>query len=275
MARPARFQNQLIDYSKLIEQASEAPPYRIFVGYPYTLDKLQNYRDHYKVLGGTFNVNFIFADQDYTGKILVQQIAEQISECHISLFDVSMWNPNVLVELGFAIGINQKTFLLYNNAYSPGVPFASDLVAARRFEYTTTEDLSREVAKILIQCGVREPDYVVRSVIRQICRSDWTPPSATVDQWKKEFEEARLTVKDLVRKVGKNRDIWKTWLDSPDYLNLSRQFYLRFLAREPESEGVRNGRAVEIEKNGFEKNVDDFVDSPEYNNRFGQDIVPF
>jgi len=274
MARPERFQNQIIKYDSLKKQTSGDPPYRIFVGYPYTLDKLQKYREHYKILGGTFNVQFAFADEDYSGKVLVQGIAELISTCHISLFDVSMWNPNVLVELGFAIGINQQTFLLYNNAYSPGVPFASDLVAARRFEYTSTEDLSREVARILIECGERDPEYVVKGVIQQICRSDWTPPTKDIEEWKRDLAEDKTTVKELVRKVGKNSAIWNNWVERGDYQNLSRQFYLRFLGREPENEGVHNGRASWLKDKGIPFNVDNFVDSPEYTNRFGQHIVP-
>jgi DNA-binding helix-hairpin-helix protein with protein kinase domain len=124
--------------------------------------------------------------------------------------------------------------LLYNNAYSPGVPFASDLVAARRFEYTSTEDLSREVARILIECGVRDPEYVVKGVIQQICRSDWTPPTKDIEEWKRDLAEDK-TRKRIVRKL-KELCYLNNWVKE-GLQNLIDNF-LRFLGREPENEGV-------------------------------------
>lgn len=73
-----------------------------------------------------------------------------IREARFCLFDISMWNPNVTLELGIAIGHRQDYYLLFNPEVGQDQP-PSDLGGHDRIQYTSYGKLADGLTKLLLQ----------------------------------------------------------------------------------------------------------------------------
>lgn len=52
-----------------------------------------------------------------TGKVVIHRICEAISDADIFICDLTTLNPNVLFELGFAIGLKKRIWVTLNDSY--------------------------------------------------------------------------------------------------------------------------------------------------------------
>ena len=85
------------------ESGSAQTRKQVFVAYSYRLYPKADYRRVYRYLGEKYDVTFLFADE----KITNMQIMKKI-ETFIRGSDISGWNPNVTLELGFAMAVSDQ-----------------------------------------------------------------------------------------------------------------------------------------------------------------------
>jgi hypothetical protein len=124
-------------------------PARIFVAYPYALPS-DDYRGAFEEVAQTLDVAFDFADELLTNQHVLDKIIDLIEQATFSLFDVTLWNPNVTLELGVAIGRRRPYFLLLDpTKRRTGVP--SDLAGLDRIEYRSYTQLRDGLGKLLRQ----------------------------------------------------------------------------------------------------------------------------
>jgi hypothetical protein len=141
------------------EVAVPAPRCRkLFVAYPYSIPKAY-YRRPFNDLADACDVQFLFADEKITNKQILDKIADMIMTARFSLFDITMWKPNVALELGIANGSGRDYYLLFNptHAVNPkGAEMPSDPGGRDRLEYTSFSELEERLTKLLVQeFGVR------------------------------------------------------------------------------------------------------------------------
>lgn len=89
---------------------------QIFVGHDFKYPPLRRYRRPFEKLAAKYNIDFKFADELHRADHLLDQIEELIERSDYSLFDVSTWNRNVFLELGFARGRRRPNALLFRPA---------------------------------------------------------------------------------------------------------------------------------------------------------------
>ena len=58
-----------------------------------------------------FDVTFIFADEKITNMHIMKKIETFIRGSDFSIFDISGWNPNVTLELGFAMAATEQWYI--------------------------------------------------------------------------------------------------------------------------------------------------------------------
>lgn len=107
---------------------------KVFVACPYDEAKFgfSRYKMELQMLPWTC----LYANTTLHTKHLLEKIKALINEADFSLFDLSMWNPNVALELGLAEGLSCKYksyFILTNARLSRDVP--SDIKGIQRIEY--------------------------------------------------------------------------------------------------------------------------------------------
>src|SRR5215212_6916305 len=84
---------------------------QVFVAYSYRLYPTRDYRRVYKNLEKAFGVSFVFADEKISNLHILQKIVNYIRQSRFGIYDISGWNPNVTLELGLALGMNERTFI--------------------------------------------------------------------------------------------------------------------------------------------------------------------
>ncbi|MDP8225021.1 MAG: phycobilisome rod-core linker polypeptide [Candidatus Lernaella stagnicola] len=269
--------NQIIRHEDLAV-INNAESRDVFVAYPYSLENLHDYRNTYLRLKSNFHANFIFADNEHTGEMLLQKIAAQIKASRMALFDVSMWNANVILELGIAMGLDIPTYIFFNPAYTPHQSIPSDIDGIDRKVYSNIDELSIAVSAVLERHLAVDDDYIIKNAYIQIKHKKLEDQDMT--KYREIYANIGSVPRELIRLLGNEKDSWLPLIEQQEFEELARQFYLRFLAREPENHSVVQGRAFQLEseweKHGeISRNVDDYVNSQEYSNRFGDRIVPY
>lgn len=130
--------------SALIPSVSNtAPPLRkqVFVAYSYRLYPKTDYRSVFKALEKKYDVSFIFADEKITNMHIMKKIESFMRSSDFSLFDISGWNPNVTLELGFAMAIGDQWYIAVDPSKTDTKEVPSDLRGLDRIEYGSYAEL--------------------------------------------------------------------------------------------------------------------------------------
>jgi hypothetical protein len=103
---------------------------RVFVGCPYG-SKFQF--STFKATLERLPFRWYFADTHLSTKHLLGILTSYIRSVDYCIFDISLWNPNVALEIGLAEGLGVEYYILLNKKLSKGVP--ADIQGIQRIEY--------------------------------------------------------------------------------------------------------------------------------------------
>jgi hypothetical protein len=95
-----------------------------------------------------------YADTRLSTKHLLGILTSYIKAVDFCIFDISLWNPNVALEIGLAEGLRVEYYILLNHNLSKGVP--ADIQGLQRIEYDDPKglaqgDLSPSIVKYLVK----------------------------------------------------------------------------------------------------------------------------
>ena len=141
----------------------------IFVGYPYDLPK-DDYRGVFAEVGEEHGVKFQFADDELTSKHVLEKIEGMMAAAAFSLFDITLWNPNVALELGIAYGRRLDYYILFDPTKGKA-DVLSDVRGIDRIEYRSYKELGHHLSKLMRdQFGApeREQEEGSRDLVAQM-----------------------------------------------------------------------------------------------------------
>jgi hypothetical protein len=95
-----------------------------------------------------------------TSQHIFTKIFNYIRDHDISLFDITGWNPNVALELGLAVGMSKRYFILLNTHMDPNKEAPSDIRGIDRIQYASNQELE---AKMKILVTQELPDLQTKS----------------------------------------------------------------------------------------------------------------
>jgi nucleoside 2-deoxyribosyltransferase len=113
----------------------------VFVAYPYRFG--QPYRD---ALANRFEgsaVEFRYADDMLLNVHVMEKIRRMMSEVDVCLFDVTDCNPNVMLELGYALGAEEPAFVVVKK--DAVNEMSADIVGWDTLRYDDFGDLAEKV----------------------------------------------------------------------------------------------------------------------------------
>jgi hypothetical protein len=124
----------------------------VFVGCPYDEKKFKF--TQYRNALNRLPFNWYFADTTLSTKHLLGLLRSYIKAVDFCIFDVSMWNPNVALELGLAEGIGADYYIAVCRKLSTGVP--SDIQGLQRIDYRHAggfekDDLLPQLCRYLVR----------------------------------------------------------------------------------------------------------------------------
>src|ERR1700733_12743038 len=120
----------------------------IFVACPYLLFPLDDYKKVFQSVAKAYDIGFKFADEQITSQHVLTKVTNYIRDHNFSLFDITGWNPNVALELGIAVGLGRRYFILLNTKLDKDAP--SDIKGIDRIQYASNVELEAKL-KLLIK----------------------------------------------------------------------------------------------------------------------------
>jgi phycocyanin-associated rod linker protein len=120
-----------------------------------------------------------------------------------------------------------------------------------------------------------EAKTVIQAVYRQVLGNDYLMQSERLTGLESLLTNGQLTVRDFVRAVAKS-ELYKTKFLYPHFQ--TRVIELNFkhlLGRAPYDESEVIEHLDRYQNEGFEADIDSYIDSPEYDAYFGDAIVPY
>ena len=116
---------------------------------------------------------------------------------------------------------------------------------------------------------------VIRAVYRQVLGNDYIMASERLTATESLLCNGSITVRDFVRAVAKS-ELYKTKFLYNNFQTRVIELNLKhLLGRAPYDESEVIYHLDLYQNKGFEADIDDYIDSAEYEENFGEDIVPY
>ena len=116
---------------------------------------------------------------------------------------------------------------------------------------------------------------VIRAVYRQILGNAYVMESERLVVPESRFKEGTITVREFVRQVALSELYKSRFFDNcPRYRSIELNFK-HLLGRAPDSYEETNAHSQILDRGGYEAEIDSYIDSEEYQNKFGDNVVPY
>jgi phycoerythrin-associated linker protein len=119
-----------------------------------------------------------------------------------------------------------------------------------------------------------EVDTLISAVYRQVLGNAYVMESERLAVAESQFKRGELSVREFVRAVGKSDLYQSRFADCPRYRFVELNFR-HFLGRAPNSYDEMKAHSAILDAGDFDSEIDSYVDSDEYQNTFGENIVPY
>lgn len=120
-----------------------------------------------------------------------------------------------------------------------------------------------------------EIQAVFKAVYRQVLGNDYIMKAERLTSAESLLRQGNITVRDFVRAVAKS-DLYK---EKFFYPNSNQRFvelnFKHLLGRAPYDEAELAAHTRLCEEEGYDADIDSYIDSLEYENSFGNNVVPF
>ncbi|ELS01358.1 CpcD [Xenococcus sp. PCC 7305] len=120
-----------------------------------------------------------------------------------------------------------------------------------------------------------EANAVINAVYRQVLGNDYIMLSERLTATESLLSNGSLTVRDFVRAVAKSELYKKKFLYDNFQTRVIELNFKHLLGRAPYDESEFIYHLDLYQNKGFEADIDDYIDSAEYEASFGENIVPY
>ncbi len=120
-----------------------------------------------------------------------------------------------------------------------------------------------------------EVESIIRAVYRQVLGNAYVMESERATVPESQFKRGQLSVREFVRAIGKS-DLYRSrfFETSPRYRFIELNFK-HFLGRTPDGLEEMRIHSNILDTQGFEAEIDSYLDSDEYQNAYGETFVPY
>jgi phycoerythrin-associated linker protein len=118
-------------------------------------------------------------------------------------------------------------------------------------------------------------ETIIKAVYRQVLGNAYVMESERLSVPESQFKRGELTVRDFVRQMAKSELYRSRFFDSCARYRAIELNFRHLLGRPPLDLEEMRGKSTILDTQGFEAEIDSYLDSDEYQNTFGDDIVPY
>ena len=118
-------------------------------------------------------------------------------------------------------------------------------------------------------------ETVIRAVYRQVLGNAYVMESERLSIPESKFKEGTISVREFVRQVAQSELYKSRFFDNcPRYRSIELNFK-HLLGRAPDSYDETNTHSQILDQGGYIAEINSYLDSDEYQNKFGENIVPY
>lgn len=120
-----------------------------------------------------------------------------------------------------------------------------------------------------------EAELVIRAAYRQVLGNDYLMASERLVSAESLLRDGNLSVREFVRSIAKSELYKNKFFYSSFQTRLIELNYKHLLGRAPYDESEVVYHLDLYQNKGYDAEIDSYIDSPEYQNNFGDNIVPY
>ena len=154
-----------------------------------------------------------------------------------------------------------------NTFISPVIGKASDLGVS---SYEDTQPI-----ELRSNDSVEAIETVIRAVYRQVLGNAYVMESERLTVPESKLKEGKISTREFVRQVAQSELYKSRFFDNcPRYRSIELNFK-HLLGRAPDSYDETNAHSQILDRHGYTAEINSYIDSEEYQNIFGENIVPY
>jgi phycoerythrin-associated linker protein len=119
-----------------------------------------------------------------------------------------------------------------------------------------------------------EADVIISAVYRQVLGNAYVMESERSVIAESQFKRGEYSVREFVRAIAKSDVYMSRFTDCPRYRFIELNFR-HLLGRAPNSYDEMKAHSAILDAGDFDAEIDSYLDSDEYQNTFGDNIVPY
>ena len=116
---------------------------------------------------------------------------------------------------------------------------------------------------------------IIRAIYRQVLGNPHVMESERLVSAESQLCDRSITVRDFVRAVGKSDFYRSRYFEKCAPYRFVELNFMHFLGRAPQSQAEISEHIVRCIENGYEAEIDSYLDSDEYQNAYGEFFVPY
>jgi phycoerythrin-associated linker protein len=123
--------------------------------------------------------------------------------------------------------------------------------------------------------GLDEVEVVIRAVYKQVLGNPHVMESERLTTAESQLRDGKFSVREFVRAVAKSAFYQSRHFESCAPYRFVELNFMHLLGRAPASQAEISDHIRRCVTNGYEAEIDSYIDSEEYLSAFGEDVVPY
>ena len=120
-----------------------------------------------------------------------------------------------------------------------------------------------------------DKELILRSVYRQVLGNQYVMKSERLEGPESLFKRGYLSVRELVRQVAKSGLYRKKFFENCNPYRFIELNFKHLLGRAPQNKAEMLHHFTILQEQGYDAEIDSYIDSAEYQERFGEEVVPY
>jgi phycoerythrin-associated linker protein len=121
----------------------------------------------------------------------------------------------------------------------------------------------------------QDKSVIVRAVYRQVLGHQYVMNSERLDGAESLFRNGYLSVRELVRMVAKSGLYRERFFENCNPYHFIELNFKHLLGRAPQNKAEMLHHFTILQEQGYDAEIDSYIDSAEYQHRFGEEVVPY
>jgi phycoerythrin-associated linker protein len=120
-----------------------------------------------------------------------------------------------------------------------------------------------------------DKEVLIRAVYRQVLGNQYVLSAERLQGPESLFKRGYLSVRELVRQVAKSALYKSKFFESTNPYRFIELNFKHLLGRAPQNKAEMLHHFTILQEKGYDAEIDSYIDSPEYQDRFGEEAVPY